>query len=64
MKPISAVQFGSCPKNKGGENFIVRKVYQVLPNERAEKRGLLRIVDELGKDYLYPASYFFFIDLP
>jgi len=57
-------RFAICLKNKGSEDLIVRKVYQVLPDEKAEKQGLLRIIDESGEDYLYPASYFFLIDLP
>jgi hypothetical protein len=63
MKTTSAFRFAICLKNKGSEDLIVRKVYQVLPDERAEKQGLLRIVGESGEDCLYPASYFF-IDLP
>ncbi len=43
---------------------ILSKVYQVLADEKAEKHGLLRIIDESGEDYLYLASYFFFIDVP
>jgi hypothetical protein len=35
-----------------------RKVYQVVPDERAEKEGHLRIIDESGEDYLYPENYF------
>jgi hypothetical protein len=64
MKNISPTRFAICLKNKGSEDLIVRKVYQVLPDERAEKKGLLRVIDESGEDYLYPASYFFAIDLP
>ncbi len=64
MKNVSPTQFAICLKNKGSEDLVVRKVYQVLPDETAVKKGLLRIVDESGEDYLYPASYFFMIDLP
>jgi len=64
MKNTSPTRFAICLKNKGSEDLIVRKVYQVLPDEKAEKQGLLRIIDESGEDYLYPASYFFFINLP
>jgi hypothetical protein len=35
-----------------------RKVYQVVPDETAEKAGHLRIIDESGEDYLYPSNYF------
>jgi hypothetical protein len=41
-----------------------RKVYQVLPDEVAEKEGQLRIVDESGEDYLYPAEYFVAVIVP
>jgi hypothetical protein len=41
-----------------------RKVYQVLPDELAARNDYLRIVDESGEDYLYPASYFVFIRVP
>jgi len=64
MKNRSLTRFAICLKNKGSEDLIVRKVYQVLPDEKAEKQGLLRVIDESGEDYLYPANYFFFVDLP
>ena len=64
MKNTSPIRFAICLKNKGSEDLIVRKVYQVLPDEKAEQQGLLRIIDESGEDYLYPTGYFFFIDLP
>ena len=64
MKNTSPTRFAICLKNKGSEDLTIRKVYQVLPDEKAEKHGLLRIIDESGEDYLYPASYFFRIDLP
>jgi len=64
MKNTSPTRFAICLKNKGSEDLIVRKVYQVLPDEKADKHGLLRVIDESGEDYLYPANYFFFVDLP
>jgi hypothetical protein len=41
-----------------------RKIYVVLRDAGAEKRGLLRIVDESGEDYLYPKTSFRPIALP
>ncbi|MFQ5823200.1 MAG: hypothetical protein ACE5JB_04010 [bacterium] len=41
-----------------------RKVYQVLPDESAAKDNYVRVIDESGEDYLYPASYFVTIELP
>ncbi len=42
----------------------VRKIYQVLPDADAARYHYLRIIDESGEDYLYPAAYFVPIDLP
>ena len=64
MKNVSSIRFAICLKNKGCEDLIVRKVYQVLADEGAEEKAHLRIIDESGEDYLYPAGYFFFIDVP
>ena len=36
----------------------VRKIYEVLPDVTAAKRGYLRIIDESGEDYLYPEDCF------
>ena len=41
-----------------------RKVYHVLPDDKAADEGYLRIVDESGEDYLYPESYFISVELP
>jgi hypothetical protein len=35
-----------------------RKIYEALPDSDAAKTGLIRVVDESGEDYLYPASCF------
>lgn len=54
-----------CLKNKGYEvSLEPRKLYQVLPDLDAAKHRQLRIIDEFGEDYLYPASYFAAIELP
>jgi hypothetical protein len=41
-----------------------RKVYRVLPDAGAARHHLLRVVDESGEDYLYPADYFVTVELP
>ena len=35
-----------------------RKIYEALPDSDAEKIEYIRVVDESGEDYLYPASCF------
>ncbi len=39
-----------------------RKIYQMLPDERAGRSDYIRIIDDEGEDYLYPAKYFIFVD--
>ncbi len=46
------------------ESLEVRKVYEVLPDERAAASNYIRVVDETGEDYLYPAKCFVPIQLP
>lgn len=51
-------QYVLCVDNEGYPVSLERmKLYQVLPDDRSE-RGLLRVIDESGEDYLYPASRF------
>jgi hypothetical protein len=35
-----------------------RKIYEVLSDSDAEKIQHIRVIDESGEDYLYPASCF------
>jgi hypothetical protein len=42
----------------------LHKIYRVLPDEDAEHDGDLRVVDESGEDYLYPAAYFVLVEVP
>lgn len=46
------------------ESLEVRKVYVVLPDERAAANNYIRVIDETGEDYLYPMKYFVPIQLP
>ena len=41
-----------------------RKIYQALPDRDAAKHQQVRVIDESGEDYLYPASFFAPIKLP
>ena len=42
----------------------MRKIYQIVPDATAEKEGHLRVIDESGEDYLYPANYFVSVEVP
>lgn len=41
-----------------------RKIYQVIPDPDENSRGMLRLVDESGEDYLFPEAMFLPISLP
>ena len=41
-----------------------RKMYQILPDEKAARSDYIRIIDDEGDDYLYPKNYFVFASFP
>jgi len=41
-----------------------RKIYRIVEDPDAETRRLLRVVDESGEDYLFPAELFVPIEVP
>jgi hypothetical protein len=58
-------QFAICIQNEGyPASLELWKVYRILPDEKAEKHQLIRVVDESGEDYLYSKSWFVPIKLP
>ncbi len=58
-------RFAVCINNTGYvDDLKVRTVYPVLPDESAARSDYLRVIDETGEDYLYPATYFIFVEVP
>lgn len=58
-------QFALCLENTGNEaSLILGKVYRIVPDARAAKDDLVRIIDESGDDYLFSRSQFAFVDFP
>lgn len=54
-----------CIRNEGyAASLQVRTVYAGISDPDAESHGMLRIVDESGEDYLFPASLFVPIEIP
>jgi hypothetical protein len=64
MTKSKQLRFVVCVANTDCEDLEVRKIYQTIPDDAAAEDGLLRIVDESGEDYLYPAQLFVQIELP
>ena len=59
------MSYAVCLSNEGyAASLEPRKLYELLPDGEARARGMLRVVDESGEDYLYPASMFAPVQLP
>lgn len=57
--------FAVCLRNTGfPASLEVRKLYPFLEDAGAEAEKLIRVVDESGEDYLYPARFFRKLALP
>lgn len=50
--------------NDGYDDLEVWKVHQILSDSKAAGVGCLRVIDESGEDYLYPAHCFIPVTFP
>jgi len=58
-------RFVICIKNKGYAAALeVRKLYQVITDDKATQLHQIRVIDESGEDYLYPEEFFVPVQLP
>ena len=57
-------QFAICINTDDPDLLTPRRIYQVLPDESADRSNYIRVIDNEGEDYLYPAKYFIFVDFP
>ena len=53
-------RFAVCIQGTGFD-MLAHKVYRVLNDRKAENFGCLRVIDESGEDYMYPASWFILV---
>jgi hypothetical protein len=61
----TAPKFAVCINNADyPASLELHKIYRVLPDEDAAAEGDVRVIDESGEDYLYPAEWFVPIALP
>jgi hypothetical protein len=60
-----SAKFVMCIYNKDYEDDLtLHKVYKVVSTEKEELGGWLRIIDDTGEDYLYPAEHFVPVQIP
>ena len=58
-------QFVVCVRNdENPASLELRKIYEMIPDRKAVKLNLVRVIDESGEDYLYPVNLFLPIKLP
>jgi hypothetical protein len=57
-------RFAICVQTDDPDLLTPRMIYEILPDESAAKSNYIRVIDNEGEDYLYPADYFVFIALP
>lgn len=57
-------QFAICIHTDDPDLLTPRMIYEVLPDEGAARSNYIRVIDNEGEDYLYPADYFVFVDFP
>ncbi len=57
-------KFVVCISSDDPDLLTPRRIYQVLPDESAAKSNYIRVIDNEGEDYLYPANYFLSLELP
>lgn len=58
----SQIHFALCIRKGEDDDLELRKAYAVLP-PAANETGYLRVIDESGEDYLYPAECFVPLEL-
>jgi len=64
MRGKNLIPFVRCTHNDDCEDLEQLKIYQTLPDDSAAKEGYIRVIDESGEDYLYPANYFILFKFP
>ena len=65
MKHKGSARFAVCIKNTGyPASLELHKIYRVGADEQAAADGDIRVIDESGEDYLYPAEWFVEVELP
>lgn len=58
-------KYALCVDNTGYQaSLILKKLYEIIPDERAAADDFLRVIDESGEDYMYHKSHFVLIELP
>ncbi|QTA87099.1 hypothetical protein [Desulfonema magnum] len=56
------MKFAICIQSSGYDDLESWKIYRTLPDEKADQVDCIRVIDESGEDYLYPAARFLIVE--
>ncbi len=60
---MKIIGFALCLEDDDEGSFVPNKLYPILEPLDNDPKNYLRIIDESGEDYLYPAIYFEIVNL-
>ncbi|WP_204102844.1 MULTISPECIES: hypothetical protein [Spirulina sp. CCY15215] len=60
----TTLQFAICVISEKNSDLEAWKVYQIIPDPKADEVNCWRVIDESREDYLYPQSHFVKVELP
>lgn len=63
-KNFKSMRFAICINTDDPDLVTPRMIYRVMSDESAAKSKYIRVIDNEGEDYLYPANYFMPMVLP
>jgi hypothetical protein len=58
------LRYVACVRDGGLVDLEVGKLYEALPPEAGDGEDEIRVLDDSGEDYLYPASWFVPVEVP
>ena len=62
--PKISPTFAICIRSDDSDLLTQRMIYEILPDKSAAKSKCVRVIDNEGEDYLYPASFFLMVKFP
>ena len=57
-------RFVICIRSDDADLLTPRRIYEVLTDDGAAKSQYIRVIDNEGEGYLYPAAYFVSVEFP
>jgi len=57
-------RFVICIRTDDTNLLTPRRIYEVLPDESAARSKYVRVIDNEGENYLYPAAHFVSVKFP